>query len=234
MLVEQIMKTDIVTLPPSATIAEALKLLQEHRIRHIPIINEHKNVIGIVSDRDVRDASPSIFDIDSNNLELKNEIQTIMSHPVITIHPLDFVEEIARIFYEEEIAALPVIRDNKLVGIVTEKDMLYTLIQLTGTHVQSSHIEVKVPHRPGILPEVTAIFGKRKTNIVSVLVYHYKSDPDYKILVFRVQTMNPLPIIQDLREAGYELMWPNNIRSQNYEMQCFIRIFRCIPEISFS
>src|SRR5690625_3336465 len=211
MLVEQIMKTDVVTLPPTATIAEALKLLQKHRIRHIPIVNEDNNVVGIVSDRDVRDASPSIFEKEATNSELKNELKTIMSHPVVTIHPLDFVEEIARIFYDEEFAALPVVRDNKLIGIVTEKDMLYTLIQLTGTHVQSSHIEIKVPHQPGILPEVTAIFGKRKTNIVSVLVYPYKADPDYKILVFRVQTMNPLPIIQDLRDAGYELMWPNNI-----------------------
>ncbi|WP_164217288.1 acetoin utilization AcuB family protein [Virgibacillus sp. YIM 98842] len=211
MLVEEIMKTDVVTLPPSATIKEALALLQKYRIRHIPIVEADFSIVGIVSDRDVRDASPSIFDKEVNSHEMEYELRSIMSSPVITIHPLDFVEEIARIFYEEEIAALPVIRDNKLVGIVTEKDMLYTLIQLTGTHVQSSHIEVKVPHRPGILPEVTAIFGKRKTNIVSVLVYPYKSDPDYKILVFRVQTMNPLPIIQDLREAGYELMWPNNI-----------------------
>ncbi len=211
MLVEEIMKTDVVTLPPGATIKEALALLQKHRIRHIPIVEADFSIVGIVSDRDVRDASPSIFDKEVNSHEMEYELRSIMSSPVITIHPLDFVEEIARIFYEEEIAALPVIRDNKLVGIVTEKDMLYTLIQLTGTHVQSSHIEVKVPHRPGILPEVTAIFGKRKTNIVSVLVYPYKSDPDYKILVFRVQTMNPLPIIQDLREAGYELMWPNNI-----------------------
>lgn len=212
MLVEEIMKTEVVTLPPSATIKEALELLQKHRIRHIPIVDEHLSVIGIVSDRDVRDASPSIFDKADNAYEMENEIRTIMSSPVITIHPLDFVEEIARIFYGEEIAALPVVRDhNRLVGIVTEKDMLYTLIQLTGTHVQSSHIEIKVPHRPGVLPEVTNIIGKRKANIVSVLIYPYQPDPDYKILVFRVQTMNPLPIIQDLRDAGYELMWPNNI-----------------------
>ncbi|MEC5421904.1 acetoin utilization AcuB family protein [Virgibacillus sp. C22-A2] len=212
MLVEEIMKTDVVTLPPTASIAQALQLLQEHRIRHIPIVNEEYQIIGIVSDRDVRDASPSIFMKDTEQQELENEIQTIMSHPVVTIHPLDFVEEIARIFYDEEFASLPVVRKgNKLVGIVTEKDMLYTLIQLTGTHVQSSHIEIKVPHKPGILPEVTSIFGKRKANIVSVLVYPYKDDPNYKILVFRIQTMNPLPVIQDLREAGYELMWPNNI-----------------------
>ena len=51
---------------------------------------------------------------------------------------------------------------------------------------------------------------KRKTNIASVLVYPYKNDLDYKVLVFRIQTMNPMPIIQDLRNAGYELLWPND------------------------
>ncbi|MFC2948672.1 acetoin utilization AcuB family protein [Virgibacillus sediminis] len=212
MLVEEIMKTEVISLPPTATIAEADRLLQQHKLRHLPIVNEQHAVIGIVSDRDVRDATPSIFQLDTDRHELENEIQSIMSHPVVTVHPLDLVEDIARIFYDEEFAALPVVRNNKLVGIVTEKDMLYTLIQLTGTHVQSSHIELKVPHRPGILPEVTAIFGKRKTNIVSVLVYPFRDDPSYKILVFRIQTMNPAPVIQELRDEGYELLWPNNIQ----------------------
>ncbi|WP_099158794.1 acetoin utilization AcuB family protein [Virgibacillus ndiopensis] len=211
MQVEKIMNTRVITLSPKATIAEALQLLHEHRIRHIPIINSDRSVIGIVSDRDVRDASPSIFSKDTDQNVLQNEIQSIMSTPVVTVHPLDFVEEIAGIFYEEEFACLPVVSNDKLIGVVTEKDMLHTLIQLTGTNVQSSHIEVKVPHKPGILPEVASIFGKRKTNITSVLVYPYHDDPNYKILVFRIQTMNPMPVIQDIRDEGYELMWPNNI-----------------------
>ncbi|HLR51267.1 MAG TPA: acetoin utilization AcuB family protein [Candidatus Avamphibacillus sp.] len=211
MLVEQIMKTEVVTLPPTATIAEALQLLQKHRIRHIPIVNKNNNVIGIVSDRDVRDASPSIFETDSEKLELQYEINTIMSQPVVTIHPLDFVEEIAKIFYDKEFASLPVVQNNQLVGMVTEKDMLHTLIQLTGTHVQSSHLEIKVPHRSGILPEVTAIFGRRKVNIVSVLIYPYDDDPQYKVLVFRIQTINPTPVIEDLKKAGFELLWPQHI-----------------------
>ncbi|BAC14178.1 acetoin utilization AcuB family protein [Oceanobacillus iheyensis] len=210
MLVEEIMKTEVITLPPKATINDALQLLQLHKIRHIPIVNDDFQVIGIVSDRDVRDASPSTFFEQPDIGILNNTIDSIMTKQVITIHPMDFVEEIAAIFYDREIACLPVVSNNRLIGIVTEKDMLYTLIQLTGTHVQSSLVEVKVPDQPGILPEVAAIFGKRKINIVSVLIYPYK-DPDYKILVFRVKTLNPMPIIQDLREAGYPLLWPNNI-----------------------
>ena len=80
-----------------------------------------------------------------------------------------------------------------------------------GTVTKNVDIEVKVPDQPGILPEVATIFGNRKVNIVSLLVYPYRNDPTYKILVFRVQTINPGPIIDDLRNAGYELMWPHNI-----------------------
>ncbi|QDP40890.1 acetoin utilization AcuB family protein [Radiobacillus deserti] len=209
MLVEEIMKKEVISLHPNATIAEAHQILQNHPIRHIPIVNADNEIVGIVSDRDVRDASPSILSKQANHSELEHSIDTIMTTPVITIHPLDFVEEVASIFYDQEIACLPVVQKNKLVGIVTEKDMLYTLIQLTGTHVQSSQIEVKVPNKAGILPEVAAIFGNRKINIASVLVYPYKNDKTYKILVFRIQTMNPLPIKEDIEQAGFEVLWPN-------------------------
>src|SRR5699024_12697856 len=107
---------------------------------------EDRSIVGIGSDRDGRNTSPFICEKEATSSALNNELKSIMRHPVVTIHPLDFVEEIARIFYDEEFASLRVVKNNKLIGIVTEKDMFYTLIQLTGTHVQSSHIEVKVPH----------------------------------------------------------------------------------------
>jgi|SRR5699024_6244748 len=212
MLVEEIMNKDVVTLSPESTILEALKHVQNDQVHHFPVLDKDKQVVGIVSDREIRDASPSIFDKNPSTENLNKPISTIMTKSVVTVHPLDFVEEIARIFYDRGFSSLPVIQNNKFVGLITDNDMLSTLIQLTGTHVQSSHIEVKVPHKPGILPEVANVFGSRKINIVSLLVYPYHDDPNFKVLVFRVQTMNPMPIIKDLRERGYELMWPNNIQ----------------------
>lgn len=208
MLVEKIMKKNVYTLPPTATIREALQLINNKRIRHIPIIDETKQVIGIVSDRDVRDASPSILDDHAKQDVLNKPIKTIMSYPVVTIHPLDFVEDIAKIFYDEAFGCLPVVSEGELVGIVTEKDMLYTLIQLTGTHMQSSHIEIKVPHEPGKLAEIFSIFGRRKINIVSILIYPHQKEDDYKILVIRAQTIHPQPVVDDLKIAGYEIIWP--------------------------
>ncbi|MFD2926244.1 acetoin utilization AcuB family protein [Halobacillus naozhouensis] len=209
MKVEEIMNKDVITMSPDDCIETALKLLNAHRIRHIPIVDQQNCVIGIVSDRDVRDASPSIFDDPEQSEQLNHPIQSIMTTPVTTVHPLDFVEEVAGIFYEQEIACVPVTRNDELIGIITEKDMLHTLIQLTGTNVQSSQIEIKVINKPGMLPQVTQVFGKRKVNISSVLIYPYKPDQNYKIIVVRIQTMNPLPTIEDLKAEGYEVLWPN-------------------------
>ncbi|ANB55776.1 ACT domain protein [Anoxybacillus sp. B7M1] len=208
MIVEQIMKTNIFTLHPNSTITDAINLVKQKRIRHIPIVDEEQRILGIVTDRDIRDASPSIFHAHEHLEDFEKPISTLMKTDVITGHPLDFVEEIAALFYEHRISCLPIETDGKLVGMVTETDLLYTLVQLTGAHQPGSQIEVKVPNYSGILSEVAAVFAKRNMNISSVLVYP-DSDERYKILVFRIQTMNPTGIIADLKNAGYTVLWPN-------------------------
>lgn len=215
MLVEEIMNKKPITISPSTTISQAFNLLNKHRIRHLPVIDCEGSVLGIVSDRDIRDASPSIFNPDDNNF-LNNEIKTIMSTPVVTAHPLDFIEDTARIFYDHGFASVPVVSDNKLVGIITEKDMLYTLIQLTGTHVKNSHVELKMKKKPYILPQITAAFEKHRIKIASMLIYPDEQNPNYNILIIRFQTTNPKPILNELIKDGFELMFPTHNNSSDF------------------
>ncbi len=208
MIVEQMMKTDVIALKPSNTIADALNIVKQKNIRHLPIVDDEYHVIGIVTDRDLRDASPSIFHANEHLEDLQKPLSTIMKTNVITGHPLDFVEEVAALFYEHRISCMPIVKENKLVGIITESDLLYTLVQLTGAHQPGSQIEIKVPNRTGMLSEVASVFQKRNINISSVLVYP-DQDEKYKVLVFRIQTMNPMAIIEDLKAQGYDVLWPN-------------------------
>ncbi|MCH1625337.1 acetoin utilization AcuB family protein [Ferdinandcohnia quinoae] len=208
MIVEEIMKKKVHTLVPTDSIAAAIKLIDEEKIRHIPVVNESNQLVGIISDRDIRDAKPSILNENDPKAALENPISNIMKTEIITGHPLDFVEEISAIFYEHRISCLPIEKEGKLVGIVTETDLLHTLVQLTGAHQPGSQLEVKVLNRTGVLAEVVNIIKKYNVNISSVLVYPDK-DLDFKVLVFRVQTMNPTGIITNLKEEGYTVMWPN-------------------------
>lgn len=208
MIVQDMMNKHAVTAQPQTTIKEAFLLLRTHRIRHLPVVEDDHTLVGIISDRDLRDASPSIFDAADHPEEFQRPVSEIMKRDVITAHSLDFVEDLLSVFYEHQIGCLPVLEMNKLVGVITERDMLYTLIQLTGAHQPSSHLEVKVENISGKLADVAALIKKYNININSVLVYPSKHDENYKILVLRIGTMNPSRISAELRQNGYEVIWP--------------------------
>lgn len=210
MLVEEIMNSEVTALRKNNSIADALKVMNEKKIRHLPITDEDNVLIGLVTDRDIRDATPSIFETEKFKDTLNNPLELIMKKNVITGHPLDLVAEVCAVLYEHRVGCLPIIKEKKLVGIVTGTDLLHTLVELTGAHQPGSHIEVRVPNKTGMLHEVTSIIKSRKANIQSVLVYPDKRDEKYKVIVIRVQTMNPLQVIGDLREAGHEVLWPNH------------------------
>ncbi|SER91613.1 acetoin utilization AcuB family protein [Psychrobacillus sp. OK032] len=210
MLVEKVMNTSVQTLTPTHTINDALLLLKAKRIRHIPIINADKEVLGVVTDRDLKEATPSTLLISNNPEVYELPLEKIMTKNPIVGHPLDFIEETATIFYDNRIGCLPIVSHGKLVGMITESDLLYKFIELTGSHQPGSQIEVRVPNKPGILFEVSKVFYEQKVNVLSVLVYPDKANEDYKILVLRVKTMNPLKIIEALRADDFEVLWPNH------------------------
>lgn len=209
MIIEEIMKTDVATLLPTDTIADAIALMEARKIRHIPIVTQEGHLEGLVTVAKLREATPSIFHANEHPEDLKKPLDSIMEKNVITGHPLDFVEEAAGLFYEHKISCIPIIHDRKLAGIVTETDLLRTLVELTGAHQPGSQIEIKVPNLAGKLSDITTVIKNRKANILSVLVYPDKTDEHCKILVVRVQTMNPTALIQDLKQAGYHVLWPN-------------------------
>lgn len=210
MLIQDIMRSSISTLSKENTIGDAMAIFRNDKVRHIPIVNDDHHLLGILSDRDVRDALPSNLVQQDLTKEFQVSVEKIMTTHVITCSQYDFVEEVATYFYQYKIGCLPVISDNKLIGLVTEIDVLHTLVTLTGALQPSSQIELLVKDHPGILNEVVSVFSNENINIVSVLVYPAKDDL-HKVLVFRYQSMNPLHVIQKLKSAGYHILWPNEV-----------------------
>lgn len=209
MIVEEIMKTNVISLSKDHSLEDAFRIMNENNIRHIPITDEARRLIGLVTDRDLKEAGPSSLLREGNDNILNKPLSSIMKTEVITGHPLDFVEEVAAIFYEKKIGCLPVVSEEKLVGIITETDIFHTLVQLTGAHHPSSRIKIKVPNIQGKLSEVVSCIEKHHVNILSVLVHPDKNDENYKIMVIRVQTINPAKIVADLKKNGHEVQWPH-------------------------
>lgn len=201
------MQKNTVTIHAEETIGTALKLMLEKDVRNLPVTDDRGILLGLVTEREVKDASPSIFHQNEHPEDFEKPVSTIMKNAVFTAHPLDIAEELSTIFYEHNISCIPVLEDNKLVGLVTEREMLHAFIQLTGTHQPGSHLEVAVPNEAGQLAKVASVLKDFHLNISSVLVYP-SHDEKEKIVVFRVGTMNPLPVIEHLIDHGYEVKWP--------------------------
>ncbi len=209
MLIEEIMIKDVLTLSPENTVKDALDAMRDKKIRHLPILSADGTVVGIVTDRDLKEVVPSSISEIKDNSPYDTLLSEVMTKNPIIGHPMDFVEEAAVLFYDNKIGSLPIVSNNKLVGIITETDLLYKYIELTGAHQPGSQIEVRVPNTPGILFEVSKVFHEQKLNVLSVLVYPDKENEANKILVIRINSMNPLKIIEGLKDSGFEVLWPN-------------------------
>ncbi|RKD27022.1 acetoin utilization protein AcuB [Ammoniphilus oxalaticus] len=211
MLVEDIMNRNLVTIKPYETIRLAMLLTAQHRIRHLPVVDDTDKLVGIVSDRDLRDAGPSRFDNESDSEQnediFNRKIQDLMNKNVITAHPLDFVEEAAYALYENKIGCLPVVDGDNLKGIITDTDILYTLVELMGVHTPSSHVEIQVDDLPGMLADISAVFKKANYNVNSVLTFPGKHQGK-KNLMFRVQAVDTRRLVQSLQESGFDVIWP--------------------------
>ncbi|MEK3766784.1 acetoin utilization AcuB family protein [Solibacillus sp. FSL K6-4121] len=209
MIVEEIMKREIHTLLPENTVRDAVRLMREEKIRHVPIVSLDNIVVGIITDHDLKNALPSCLREEPNSIIYDAPIEEIMVKNPIVGHPLDFVEEVATIFYDAKISCLPIVSAGKLVGIVTTTDLLYTYIELTGAHQPGSKIDIRVNNQPGMLFEISKVFQENKANVVSVLVYPDGDNTNSRIVSVRLQVINPLHIIEDLRKQGYDVLWPN-------------------------
>ncbi|KKB37563.1 acetoin utilization AcuB family protein [Bacillus thermotolerans] len=209
MIVEEIMQRDLHLLSPEDKIGTALQLFRDKKIRHVPIVDDKGELVGIVTDRDVKDSTPSILKKDLSDEELNKPLSVIMQKDVFTGHPLDFVEDIAATFYEYKIGCMPIVQGGEVIGIVTESDVLRTFVELTGVNQPGSRIEIQMPHKQGQLFEAIEVLNKRRVQIQSVLVYPDKKKEDSRIVVFRIRTMNPTGVIDDLKKDGYNVRWPN-------------------------
>ncbi|GIN57716.1 acetoin utilization protein AcuB [Lederbergia ruris] len=209
MIVEEIMKKNVITLTPDDSLRSAIELMHEARIRHLPLMNKKHEIVGLVTERDIKAATPVLLEGDKAQELLEQPLSKIMVTNLITGHPLDFVEEAASLFFIHRIGCLPIVQNKKLVGLVTGTDLLHTLVKLTGADQPGSQIEIRVPNRAGILHEVTSVFKNNQINVLSVLLYPDSHSMDHKVLVFRVATMNPLKLVQTLKEFGHDVIWPN-------------------------
>ena len=208
LLVRDSMTREVVTVGPETTAAEALALCREKGIRHLPVL-EGGWLVGMISDRDLRSATPALGDPDRAEALERIRVADEMAKEVATVRPEDPIEEAAIEMYERKIGCLPVVDDGDLVGIVTSSDVMRAFVRLVGAHAPGSRVEVALSRRPGAFAGVAGILQSAGVNIVSVLASSKGEDEaGERVAVFRIDTIDPRRVVESLEAAGYAVRWP--------------------------
>lgn len=210
MYVGRIMRTQLVTVPTDTSLRKAKEIIEEKKINHLLVVDKSEDLVGIVSDRDVRQswASPatalSVHEL--NYLLTQLTVETIMVKKIITISPGTTIERAAYIMQENRINALPVIESEKLVGIITSTDVMEVLLRSIGFGEKSARFIVLVEDRIGIVSEVSKILKEQKINIRSLVTWPEKEYPGIYQLVMRVGLEDKDRAISALSDGGFKVL----------------------------
>lgn len=209
MYVQDIMQRHVVTVTPETRLPEAMHLMRERGFRHLPVLADGA-LVGIVSDRDVKramaSASRPVATAERDAMDSGVRMVDIMTRSVITAGPTFTVEEAARVMVAERISALPVTEGGRLVGIVTETDVLALFVRALGAVTPSSRLDVVLGSHGAALADVIQAI-EAIAPIASVVTLEDRAG--HREAIVRVATMNPRPAIQALEARGYRVRTPD-------------------------
>ncbi len=204
MLVRDIMQAHPVSATLETRLPHLLRLLQRRGFRHVPVVDAGK-LVGIVSDRDIKQAMVSAASMTEGRERerLLDELTAgqIMARAVVTIGPMFGVEEAARLMATRKISALPVTEEDRLVGIVTETDVLQLFVRAMGVLEPSSRLDVIVPDQASGVSEVVRVAEETGGRVSSVMTLAMPTGE--REVVLRLATINPGPAVKALEARGY-------------------------------
>lgn len=205
-----IMRKDLVTVPPDTSLVQARDLISEKLIDHLLVVDKNEKLVGIVSDRDLKQAwaSPAttLSAHELNYLLKQLNVDTIMVKKIMTVTPGTTIERAGRIMQENRISALPVMENEKLVGIITTTDVMGVLLDAIGIDGESARFVVLVEDRVGMIAEVSRILKEEQINIRSLVSWPEKAHPGIYQVVLRVGAANGEKAISALTRAGFKVL----------------------------
>lgn len=205
MRIKNRMTPNPITATPRTNYNEALRLMRENNVKHLPIVNEKGSLVGIVTQSDMLEAEPSpvtslsVYEI-ASLLETVTMAQ-IMSHPVMAVEDTCSLSNAARFMLEHDIGCLPVMQDDKLVGIITDTDIFKTFVEVSGGGQSGSRIEARMPDEKGQLAGFVRAFSNADSYIVSVTIT-YDESGNYFYADLKERGGDDQQILEELEKLG--------------------------------
>jgi len=207
-----------VTIGPDASFFEARNLIHEKGVRHLPVVDKSGKLVGIVTDRDIREAAPSdatLLSVQELNYLLgKLKVSAFMTpkEKLITITPDTIIEEAVQLMHDHKIGCLPVMEEDKLYGIFTQTDALAHLVDIFGLKMKGTRLSVALEDKPGTMLGILEVMKNHNVNIISIVTASFLVEGK-RVAAIRIKTEDYEDVVKDLEKAGYEVLsigkWPS-------------------------
>jgi acetoin utilization protein AcuB len=213
MFVDKSMTKRVVTIKKDTGILEARALMREHKIRHLPVVDDENTLIGIVTDRDVRSAMPSIalddFDSAKERERLsKLKAEDIMTRDPITVPPTYTIPDVLLVIRDTRVGAIPVVDENKkLKGIISIRDLMRAFINVLGIGEPGFLIGVLVEEKVGQLKMLVDAITEENISFGSILVARYWDESKRAVFMYLL-TNNVARVKRKLTGMGYTILDP--------------------------
>lgn len=189
MLVGERMTHPVITIRPDMPIVDALNLMKRERIRRTPVVKDGK-LVGIVSDKDLLNASPSpatsLSVWEMNYLLSKITVKDVMTKNVMTVTEDTPIEEAARIMADNKIGGLPVVRAEQIVGIITETDLFKIFLEMMGAREMGVRVTALLHEERGQLARLTKTISEAGGNFVAFGTFSGEN-PTNRLITFKVE-----------------------------------------------
>jgi acetoin utilization protein AcuB len=213
MFVSERMATDLITVGPEVTIFDAKQLMTERNIRHLPVVDEKGKLLGIVSDRDMRDAMPSILlrkpDYEATREKIGNHrVADIMTKEPLTLYGYYTVQDTLLVMQKKKVGAMPVIdEEGYLQGIMSTRDLPKAFISVMNIDEPGTLLCIIVKENSGQMKKIVDVISEENISLGSILVSRYWEDDKRAIFPYLL-TNNVMNVKKKLLDQGFELIEP--------------------------
>jgi acetoin utilization protein AcuB len=196
MKIKSLMITNPVTVTENASIQKAIELMKEKGFRHLPVVSKGKKLKGFVT---LSGLKQGLIPAMVGDLTLSD----LMILDPITVAPDDDLETAARLIYEHKISGMPVIKNDKVVGIITESDIFRAFIDMMGILTGGSRLDVAVGDQPEAFNQAVEIIRNQGGEIINIGMTAQQSSS--RVYTFRLSTLKTAAIEKALAKAGFKI-----------------------------
>ncbi|MGD0884573.1 MAG: CBS domain-containing protein [Thermodesulfovibrionales bacterium] len=213
MFINKSMTRGVITIGPDAGVLEARGKMEENGIRHLPVVDEYNNVVGIITDRDLRSALPSVFSTCRDDLKEIQQIAAlkvgdVMNKRVITISPMETLADALLLMHKSNKGALPVVDgDGKLKGIISRRDLIRAFINVLGIEEPGTLLGLVVEEKLGQMKKIVDAITEEGISFGSILVSRHWEKGKRAVFPYLL-TLNVAKVKRKLENMGYTLLDP--------------------------